>query len=300
MGPDTSQLLQQMLAFLAVNESGSFTNTAERLGVAKSSVSKQVRALEQYFGIRLIHRETRKLTLTEEGQAIVPHREQMIQSSTSVVHTIDQLKGAVEGPLNISAPPGVGEHLLRLFLPDFLADYPQLKLNLHISETVQPIIENNIDIALRVGAEDREHFVSQKIGITRAQIYAAPNYLEKHGVPEELNDLSQHNCLLLEDTKGKPFNNWVAMRGTKAEVVVAKGNFSSNSVAAIRQAAVQGLGVVALTSVAVEQEVNNGLLQPILEDYTPMEIPIYAVYSQRLQLSPKVKVFIQRVKSFLN
>tara|TARA_R110001592_G_scaffold321338_1_gene599813 strand:- start:412 stop:1314 length:903 start_codon:yes stop_codon:yes gene_type:complete len=298
VGPETNQLLQQMLAFLAVIEAGSFTGAAERLGVAKSSISKQVRALEHYFGIRLLHRQTRKLTLTEEGRAILPHCQQMVQSSISVKQTIDQLKGNVEGSLNVSAPPGVGEYLIRNFLPDFLERYPSLIVNLHISEQVQPIIERNIDIALRVGGEDIEPYVSQKVGILHAQIFASPGYLKVHGTPKKVSDLSHHNCLLWEKARGKLFNEWLLVKDRKAEMVEVKGNFSSNSIAAIREAAIQGLGIIALTSIAVDQEVKKGQLIPTLEEYSSMPIPIYAVYSQRLQLPPKAKVFLNLVKPF--
>tara|TARA_R110001592_G_scaffold43362_1_gene140535 strand:+ start:15638 stop:16231 length:594 start_codon:yes stop_codon:yes gene_type:complete len=182
-----------MLVFLAVFETGSFTKAAEQLGTAKSSVSKQVRALELYFGIRLLHRQTRKITLTEEGRAIIPHCKKMVESSVSVKQAIELLRENVEGILNVSAPPGIGEFLIRNCLPEFLNMHPKLKLRLNISEQLQPIIDDNLDIALRVGSEGSDQYVSKKIGTIHAQLYASPQYLKINGTPTKVDDLTDHN-----------------------------------------------------------------------------------------------------------
>jgi len=295
-----SKTIQQMHIFNAVIDAGSFTKAAERLGIAKSSASKQVRLLEQHFGARLLHRETRKLILTEEGRAILPHCNQIKQSSLIAQQTIDQLKGSIEGELRVSLPPMIAEKLLRNFLPDFLCRYPQLTINLNVTEEVTEIINNNIDIALRVTTSVDEQYVAKKVGAIHGAVYATPTYLHEFGIPHTLEDLRGHNFLIWEKSPGKPVNLLPMLKDNSTELVKVSGNITSNNIQIIKAATLQGMGLGVLSPFSIENELKNGLLEPVLADYKTVSLPIYAVYSQRLQLPPKIKLFLHHVRPHLS
>jgi len=295
-----SQTIQQMHIFNAVIESGSFTKAAECLGIAKSSVSKQVRLLEQHFGVRLLHRETRKLILTEEGRAILPHCSQIKQSSMIAQQTIDQLKGSVEGDLKVSLPPMIAEKLMKTFLPDFLNRYPQLTINLNVTEDVTEIINNNIDVALRVAATIDDQYVAKKIGSIHGAVYAAPSYLDEFGTPQTLTDLESHNFLILEKQSGKTVHLIPMLKNNSTELVKVSGNITSNNIQMIKSAALQGMGLAVLSPFSIENELENGLLLPVLASYKTVSLPIYAVHSQRLNLPPKIKLFLHHVRPHLD
>ena len=198
--------------------------------------------------------------------------------------------------LDVSAPPGIGEYLTKNFLPNFLAEHPGIILNLHISEQVRSVVDEEIDIALRVAAEERDDYVSIEIGKMHAQVYASPAYLKKNGIPETVEDLSLHNCILLERGRGEFYQEWLLIKDGEGEKVKVKGNLVCNSIMNIREAAIRGLGLVILPELVVEQEVHAGNLVPVLEEHYSQPLPICAVYSQRLYLPPKAKVFLQKFK----
>ncbi len=296
----SNQHIQQMLCFAAVIDAGSFTKAAERLGVAKSSVSKQLHALEQYYGVRLLHRQTRKLRLTEEGRAILPHCRQISQSAREAEQTVAQLKGAVEGVLRVSAIPLVGERLMREFISGFAELYPSLVIQLHTAEDLIDIIEEGFDLALCFGARFDERYVAREMGQVRARLVAAPDYLQRCDTPATIAGLGAHRCLIWEFGPGDINYTWMLEKDGDIETVDIKGSLVANSVTAIKSAAMQGLGIALLPSDSVETEIHQGHLVPILNEYRTPSASIYAVYPQRLQTPPKVQMFLHHVRPYLS
>jgi DNA-binding transcriptional LysR family regulator len=284
--------LQSMMVFAQVVEARSFTAAARALDTTTSAVSKRVARLEERLGVRLMERTTRALAPTEAGRAFYERSARILREVEDAELAVTQLGSAPRGTLRVTALPPLGERLLAPLLPRLLEEYPELRVEIDLSDRLVNLVEDGYDVALRImpfGLPDSS-LIARKLGAGRAVVCGAPSYLERRGVPRTLDDLLDHECLSYGI--GPAQREWSFPTADGTHAVPVHGRLQVNSFNALRAAAIGGAGLVRTALWAVSDAVQSGALQIVLEDHITMDLPIYAVYPAGKQLLPKVKVFV--------
>lgn len=282
----------EMTAFVRVVEAKGFSAAAPALGLTPSAVSKLITRLEARLGVRLLQRTTRALHLTADGELY-------FESARRIVSDIDQLesrlsgeRGTPHGLLRVTTSLAFATHQLAPVIAEFLARYPRIELELMPTDRVVDIVEEGVDIAVRIGRLADTSFMARRIGTDKRLICASPAYLAQHGTPRRPQDLARHRCIL---HRGLPYLNRWAFRDEAGGVyeIEAAGPISVSEGEAQLQLALQGVGVVRLTRLTVAQEIRAGRLVPLFEGETvDPPLPIHAVYPHRRYLAPKVPAFV--------
>jgi DNA-binding transcriptional LysR family regulator len=279
-----------MRVFVAVVEAGGFSAAAARLGMSRAMVSKHVARLEDHLGARLLNRTTRRLSLTESGTAFHERSAQILAD----IAEAEQIAGGAtvqpRGVLRITLPLSFGLHRLGPVVADYAREYPQVKLDLSLSDRRVDLVDEGFDLAIRIGRLPESGLIARRLGSERSIIVASPAYLERHGVPESPADLARHVCLGYSLVRGG--EDW-RLQGPNGVVSVrCAGPIKADNGDILRQAAVQGAGMILQPRFIVEDEVRAGRLVRVLADHASEELGIYAVYPSRRHLSAKVRSFI--------
>lgn len=285
--------LEASRTFTLVVQNQSFSETARRLGVSAPVISKQVARLEKALGARLLQRTTRRLGLTEAGAAFYAHCVRMLEEAAAAERAVSRLHEAPRGHLRVSATVGFGSLRIAPLLPGFLAQYPEVSVELVCDDRVVDLVEGGYDLALRLTAQPGELLVARALTAVRQVLCAAPAYLERHGTPQRPEDLAGHNCLryLRSDDTGD--SRWTFVSEGQPLGVPVTGNFSTNNIDALRRAAMAGLGIILGSSYRLEPDIRAGRLVEVLGSYLPVQdARIYAVYPSNRHLSPKIRVFV--------
>ena len=281
-----------MRVFARVVETGNFSAAARQLGVAPSSISRQIGDLEDELGARLFQRTTRKLSLTEAGQLYYGRARQILVDVDEANIAVSQISGAPSGILRLTATAGIGRMHIAPALLDFHEKFPAVKIGLSLSDRVVDLVEEGFDLAIRVGRQRDSSLVARKIKSSHRVVCASPEYLDKMGAPRTPADLEDHNCLTF---RAQPGSNVWTFRGAQGKIEVqASGSLFADSADALPAAATAGLGVILAPSWLIECDLVEDRLKEILPDYQvmPDAMPIYAVYPQQRHLAPKVRAFI--------
>jgi len=280
-----------MRILVRVVDSGSFSAAARRLGVAPSSVSRQINELEEDLGARLFARTTRKLNLTEAGQLYYERASNILIDVDEAKLALSQL-GSPSGILRVTAPSGMGRELVASAVPAFLDQYPAIKMVLSMTDQILDIVDAGIDVAIRVGRLQDSSFKARKIGESKRVVCASPEYLKKAGIPRTPADLEQHNCITWRDHPGH--NTWAFRGPDGVSKVRVSGNFFAKSADALVAASVAGLGLSLLPDWNMGIEFRQQQLCAVLTDYeaSPAASPIYAVHAHQRHVPPKIRVFI--------
>jgi len=296
-GADMKTSLENLISmamFARVAESGSFTAAAATLGVSKSAVSKRLAALEERLGVRLLHRTTRRITLTPEGA-------QLFQHCLSLVRAAD---GAPElaadreprGLLRVSAPTIFAEALVSGAVAELVHRYPEVEVDLRISNAMVHLVGEQIDVALRVSrALESSSLVAKRLATAPQVTCAAPAYLEAHGIPMTPADLSRHACLRF--SRLRPEVEWRFRHGRGDASVPVSGPLVSDDVEALRRAAVDGLGLIVMPRFFVAAELAAGQLVPVLESFESPVLGVFAVYSSGKLVPQKTRAFVSLLAS---
>lgn len=281
----------QMRMFARVVEAGSFSEAARQLGVAPSSVSRQVSDHEDALGVRLFHRTTRKLSPTEAGELYYDRVRRILDEIEDAKLALSEFDGRPTGVLRVTVPSGFGRQLVVAALPDFLAEFPSVRVILSMTDRQLDVVGEGIDVAIRMGKLPDSSLKLRKIGTSRRIVCASPSYLRKHGTPKQPAQLAEHNCLTWRAHPGTNLWRFDGPRG-KSEVRVSGSLFAKNADVLV-SAAVAGLGIVLLPDWNMGLELREGRLQPILERYAavPAATPIHAVFAPRRQAPAKVRAF---------
>jgi DNA-binding transcriptional LysR family regulator len=280
-------------AFVRVADSGSFSDAARRLNLSKSVVSRQVAALEADLGVRLLHRTTRSLTLTEAGRAFHDKATRILSDVDEAVTSVSRLQQAPRGRLRISAPTNFGIHHLVPAVPQFLDRYPEVELDLVLNDRFVDLVDEGFDVAVRVGRLADSSLVSRRLAPFRAEVCASPAYLAAHGAPASPDDLAGRACLTYSYLD--PVDEWsFATADGKPWPVTVHGRLRVNNADALRVAALHGLGLAYLPTFLVGDDLEAGTLVAVLQDYMPRRQgrAIHAVYPHARHLSPKVRAFV--------
>jgi DNA-binding transcriptional LysR family regulator len=279
--------LERMAIFARVVEAKSFSAAARRLGMSKSLVSKQVARLERSLGARLLNRTTRTMSVTEVGAVFYEHCARMLDEVEEARLAVSRLHGEPRGTLKITAPVAFGTLHVAPALPDFLARYPDLSIDMTITDRFADLAEDGYDVALRIAKDPGQNLVARRLAPVNRNVCATSDYFQRHGVPRTPHDLAHHNCLTYTY-----LDQW-HLRGPDGELAVpTSGNLRLNDDEALSQAVLGGLGVALLPTFIIGKDLQAGRLQSVLAQYVPLERHVYAVYLPNRHLSPKVRVFI--------
>jgi DNA-binding transcriptional LysR family regulator len=281
-----------MLIFAKVVELGSFSKAALHLGLAKSSVSKKVSALEQELGVRLLQRTTRSLHITEEGQTLFERCLRIQRELEVAKEEVAGFRDKPQGKLRISASPLFGQLRLAPLLPEFLTRYPEITIDLQLSVDQSDLIAEGYDLAIRFGELPDSSLIAKRLTSVRPICCASQSYLETHGHPHTPADLKQHNCISWQPPDRPRVTHWEFSKGSKKHRIPFRGNFVSNDFLAIKTAVLCGGGITLLPSYLLHEEMEQGTLQELLPEYPMPEVPVYLLYPQRRRLPAKVRTFI--------
>ncbi|WP_299966185.1 LysR family transcriptional regulator [uncultured Roseobacter sp.] len=283
--------LSEMEAFATVVDQGGFTDAARKLGISKSAVSKHVSSLEQRLGARLLNRTTRRVSPTEIGLAYYDRARRVLNDAGEADALVTAMQGTPTGVLRISAATDFGVNHLSPVLSEFLADFPEITVNMELSNRYVELISEGFDLALRIGELEDSSLRARKLTETNMRMIASPGYFEKYGRPEKIDDLNQHK--LLHYTNEASGNVWklTAPSGEKRQVRTA-GWLSVNDGQSLLNAAISGLGIAYLPSFLYADALASGSVVDAIPDLPLDTQGIYAVYPPGRFTQPKVRAFI--------
>lgn len=280
--------------FLRVVEAGSFKKAATQLNVEPSTISRKVAALESELNVKLLNRSTLHSTPTELGQiyydrlrSIIDEQEALDEEITSGLHRIS-------GSLRIGAPVDFGAEFVVPVCRDLQIEYPELTMEMSLGSHFDNLLENKLDVAIRIGKLPDSRLVACKLGDISRVIVASPEYLRLNGVPQSLSDLSQHNFIFYSPKQARSdieFEN-----GSVFPHTTMHSNFTVNSVSALRNLVIKGAGLHLGPTWFFSEAIRNGDAEVVLQEHPLRSFPAYAVYLDRSFLPRKIKVFIEKMK----
>lgn len=287
--------LNDMVTFARVVEAKSFAKAARQIGASKSRVSKAIAKLERSLHARLLNRSTRGLSLTEAGAAFFEHCRRIADEAQRAVEAVNQLHSEPRGVLRLTAPVAFGTLHVAPALPEFLSRHPDLAIDVTVTDRLVDLIEEGYDVAIRIVREPDLNLVARKLAPVRRVACATPEYFRRCGVPKTPQDLKRHNCL--HYTYFGAQNEW-HFKGPGGDISVPlSGDLRINDDEALSQAVLGGLGVALLPTFIIGKELQAGRLQAVLSDYVPLDRHIYAVYLPSIHLPPKVRTFIDFLRT---
>lgn len=292
--------VKTMRLFLAVVKNGSLSGAGRQMGLSPASVSRQISALEDDLGVRLLNRTSRRLSLTEAGQVYLERAERLIQDMDELRDAVGQLAVRPRGSLRVQSRISLGTQYVAPLIPAFLAKYPDLKIDLWLTDNDLDLVEHGIDLAIRTGDIADTTLVGRRLASSPRVICASPEYWGIHGKPATPEEIRAHNCLTYRYEFGAPAALW-QFRTDKGQFtnLQVSGNFQTNNGEALRVAALSGLGVALLPAWTVKDHLKSGTLERVLPDFettvSDLDFGIYAVYLSRRNLSVKTRLFIDHL-----
>jgi len=287
---DNMDTLEGMRTFTAVVTEGSFSKAAGRLGHSPQLVSKYVARLEDRLGTRLLNRSTRRLSITEAGQAYFDRCRQIVAAVDELEDAVGDLGTSLRGTLRINAPMTFGIHHLTPAIAEFQAQHPALRVDLALDDRVVDVVSEGFDLAVRITELESSSLVARRLAPVRLVVCGSPAYLRRKGEPATPADLAQHDCLDYTYWSGR--NQWRFRSESRIEEVPTQGCFSANNGEALKTAAIAGHGLVLQPTFIVGDDLRAGRLVRVLPDHPVASLNVYAVYAHRQYLSSKVRAFV--------
>jgi len=279
-----------MSAFVAVAKARGFSAAARELGVPLATINRRVVDLERDMGVRLLHRSTRQVILTDIGQHFFVTCERILEELREAEEAATGEYRAPKGVLTLTAPMGFGRLYLQPVALEFLAAFPDINLKLLLVDRVVHLIEENIDLALRISELPDSSLIARPLGHVQMVVSASPAYLERHGVPQTPSDLLRHDCIAWSSVE--PLNSWWFREGGKDRTFPVRTRLSTSSADSAISAAHAGLGLVQTTSYQAEPGLRDGRLALVLRDFECASTPVSLVYAGQRLLPLKVRAFI--------
>ncbi len=282
---------EDIQAFIAVVDAGSFTGAADRLGGAKSAVSRRISALEERLGVQLLHRTTRALNLTETGRQFYEHGARILADLEEAEAAVQQEHGELRGTLRFALPMSFGVRHMCGAIAAFSKKHPGVRFDLDLNDRRVDLIEDNFDLALRIGHLSDSSLIARRLFEVRTVVCASPHYLNVHGTPETPDDLQGHQCLVYSNLAEPERVSYKDADGNKGTVKVHAA-LSASSGDFLCNAAAHGMGLVIQPTFIAAESIRRGTLVAVLTDYTWPVSPAYAVYPPTRHLSYRVRAFI--------
>ena len=285
------KLRTDLAFFSTLVKSGSLSAAAREFNVTPSAVSKWLAQLESRLGVRLIARNTRRISLTQEGEIYLAEGRRILGEIDDLERTISSSQGAPMGLLKVQATLGFGRYFIAPAISKFAESYPDLEIQLLLTDRPASLAEGDVDVSIRFGPPPDGRVMARKIANHRRRVFASPIYLEGRNRPVVPNDLTQHNCLIVRQDD-VAYGQWHFTKARKVQTVKVRGTLSSNDGAAVLTWALQGHGVMMRSEWDAAPFVRSGQLEVLLDDYALPAADIYAVYPQKQNLAAKVRVFV--------
>lgn len=285
-----------MRVFSTVARLGSFSAAASELDISRAMASKYINDLEKNLGARLLNRTTRHLSLTEVGRDYNERVKNILAEIQEAEQSVTELQLTPIGTLKILSPPSFGSFHLARAVSEYKTRYPGLTIELVLTERAPDLIEEGVDMAIRIGKLDDSSLVARKLSSSRMVVCASPEYLEREGTPMTPDDLIKFNCLIIDHMT--PLSSWRFSFDGVEKVVPVRGNLKSNLADSLRIAAIQGCGLVQLPSYMIGLDISSKRLKPVLEKYEPEGLQLHVTYAHRKYLSAKVRTFVDFLQEY--
>lgn len=287
--------LDDLRLFCFVVRNSSFLATATELGVSPAYVSKRIALLEGLLNVRLLHRTTRRVTLSEDGETVHRWAQRIIEDAEQMTEAVTSLKTTPRGVLKISTSSGFGRKRIGPALSELALLHPQLRIQLELLSRPVDLIGEGFDIDIRIGGESDPSLIVKRIATNARVLCAAPAYLARRGTPSTLRDLGRHDCIVVRE-RDQSFGIWKLAGPKGTEAVRAAGPLSCNNGEVAHQWALDGHGIILRSDWDVEAGLRSGDLVRVLPEYR-QDAPICAVYPMRLTESAKVRVCVEFLRS---
>jgi DNA-binding transcriptional LysR family regulator len=283
-------LIAALQTFIRVAEAGSFSAVAIERGVTQPAISRQVTSLEEELGVRLVHRSTHAVALTEEGRGLIPAAQKILDAAEGLHHSVGRRRNSPVGRVRMSVPVPLG---LRLSgrLGRLLDQHKDLSIDLILRDGTSNLVEEGLDLEVRVGEIVDSTLIARHVGWTTAFLVAAPQYLRGRSPPAHPDDLELHDCIVYHRW-GDDNVWWFSSPDGDLSISVA-GRFRANNAAAVHRAALDGLGIALLSHLVAEEDIREGRLISLLADFPPLRFPISIVYPSRRNLPPRTRVVME-------
>ena len=286
--------LPELVAFVESVEWSSFSAAARSLSTTPSAISKRVAKLEDRLGVRLLQRTTRSLSLTTEGIAYYERVSRLLRELEEADDAVSS-GGKPRGKLTISASLDFGQWLVQS-VPEFLAQYPEIQIDLRLGDRRVDLVVEGIDVAIRLGDLEDSSLIRRHLGQARFVLCASPSYLKAHGTPTKPQDLVHHNCLRYL-FNGQPVP-WEFFIDGAWQSILVNGTFNSDNGGVLKNAAIAGLGITRLLNFQIREEVQQKRLELLFSKQLPTGLVVQAVFTHQRNLSPRVQVFLEFLTAY--
>jgi len=289
--------IEAMHIFVRVAEMASFTRAADNLGLPKATASTAVQQLEAQLGTQLLHRTTRKVQMTQDGQRFYERCKELLADMDELSSMFQQAPQSISGRLRVDMNGSIARRIMP-YLPQFLREHPQIQVELSCTDRRVDVVGEGFDCVLRVGNLEDSSLIVRPLGVFPIANCASPAYLQEHGVPRELGDLSRHQLIHYVPRLGQRSPGFEYLEGKECRYVPMQGVLTVNSVEAYQEGCLAGLGIIQAPRVGLTELFKQGRLVEVLPHYRAEPMPVSLLYGQRRNLSARVQVFmawLQRV-----
>ena len=287
--------LTQIEAFVAAVEHRSLARAAVAAHVTPVMIGRRIDALERRLGVKLLHRSTRRLALTEQGAMYLEDCRRVVGELERAEATLAEIRHRASGQLIVAAPAAFGRKHVAPHAPSFIARHPEVRVSFNLTDQVVDLVQQGYDMGIRIGGVIDPNFVAVKLGANRRVVCGAPAYLARHGTPRTLEDLTEHNCLAFS-LQGGQQGGWHFRRGDKEVTVRVRGNLDCNDGELLHQWACEGLGLAWRSTWEIQGELARGELVTMLDEFALESYDIMAVWPHQRHLPAKVRFFVDHLK----
>ncbi|MCU4550613.1 LysR family transcriptional regulator [Acinetobacter pittii] len=289
----------ELAFFCLLVKQGSLVATARELNLTPPAVSRRLNQLEERLGVRLLNRTTRRISLTSEGEVYFENAVRILKEIDEMERLVSSSRAAPKGVLRVNAPLGFGRSYIAPAISTFAKIYSDVDVQLHLTDRPINLPDEAIDVSIRFGEIPDSRLIAKKLAANRRLLCASPSYLKTAGQPLTPHDLTQHQCIVIRQNDSA-YGNWRLSHGKQVETVKVHGQLSTNDGAVALNWALEGYGILMRAEWDVAKYLRSGRLVQVLADYETPPADVYAVYLERLNLSPKVAHFLDHLRQFLN
>lgn len=290
--------LNDIVIFTKVVETKSFTGAADQLGLPKSTVSRKLAQLEERLGVRLVQRTTRKLALTDIGHAYYERCARIVADVAAAEQVVTDMQATPRGRLRVTAPADLSMRYVGSIVAGFIAQHPEINVELEASDRVVDLIEEGFDVAVRFGALPESTLIARRLCTIRGVLCASPDYLARRGTPRTIEELEEHDRVLF--TPSTRIQSWTLGNGEQSYEFGRPARFASNNVGAVYEAVLSGAGIAVLTDFIVYSGCSGGGLAYVLPEWSGRPVEVNAVYPARQNVPPRLSLFLDHLATALS
>jgi len=287
---------KEISSFVQVVDRGSFAAAALEERVTPVVLGRRITALEKRLGARLLHRSTRRMSLTEDGTVFLEHCRRVLADLDAAERAISAGKHAAIGHLVVSAPAGFGRAHVAPHGPGFQRGHPQVRLSFNLTDRVVDLVREGYDLGIRIGGEIDPSYVAIKLAANRRVVCGTPAYFKRHGKPRTLEDLQRHNCLAF-NLQGGQQHGWLFQKNGKPVSVRVRGDLDCNDGELLHRWSLESLGIAWRSTWEIARELERRALVTVLDDFALPAYDIFAVYPQQPHVPARVRLFIRHLKT---